>query len=145
MARNAEVHAVEGEADMLRALDKAWRHATGLKRVTTETRDLFRRPLQPDELRKFDAAIIDPPRAGAEAQIDELSASDINLIAYVSCNPTTFARSCAFGFTWFRNKLYKQSTNFVGPLISSWLQNFRATNPLMYGAKLRFLLLPEEQ
>ena len=92
MARNAEVHAVEGEADMLRALDKAWRHATGLKRVTTETRDLFRRPLQPDELRKFDAAIIDPPRAGAEAQIDELSASDINLIAYVSCNPTTFAR-----------------------------------------------------
>ena len=75
---------------MLRALDKAWRHATGLKRVITETRDLFRRPLQPDELRKFDAAIIDPPRAGAEAQIDELSASDINLIAYVSCNPTTF-------------------------------------------------------
>jgi 23S rRNA (uracil1939-C5)-methyltransferase len=95
MARNAEVHAVEGEADMLRALDKAWRHATGLKRVTTETRDLFRRPLQPDELRKFDAAIIDPPRAGAEAQIDELSASDINLIAYVSCNPTTFARDAA--------------------------------------------------
>jgi 23S rRNA (uracil1939-C5)-methyltransferase len=95
MARNAEVHAVEGEADMLSALDKAWRHATGLKRVTTETRDLFRRPLQPDELRKFDAAIIDPPRAGAEAQIDELSASDINLIAYVSCNPTTFARDAA--------------------------------------------------
>jgi 23S rRNA (uracil1939-C5)-methyltransferase len=46
-------------------------------------------------LRKFDAAIIDPPRAGAEAQIDELSASDINLIAYVSCNPTTFARDAA--------------------------------------------------
>ena len=66
-----------------------------IKAVTTETRDLFRRPLQPDELRKFDAAIIDPPRAGAEAQIDELSASDINLIAYVSCNPTTFARDAA--------------------------------------------------
>jgi len=95
MALRSEVHAVEGEADMLRALDKAWRHATGLKRVTTETRDLFRRPLQPDELRKFDAAIIDPPRAGAEAQIHELSASDINLIAYVSCNPTTFARDAA--------------------------------------------------
>ena len=94
-AHTAEVHAVEGDAEMLHALDKAWRHATGLKRISTEARDLFRRPLQPDELRKFDAAIIDPPRAGAEAQIDELSASDISMIVYVSCNPTTFARDAA--------------------------------------------------
>jgi 23S rRNA (uracil1939-C5)-methyltransferase len=95
LAHTAEVHAVEGDAEMLHALDKAWRHATGLKRISTEARDLFRRPLQPDELRKFDAAIIDPPRAGAEAQIDELSASDISMIVYVSCNPTTFARDAA--------------------------------------------------
>ena len=95
MARNAEVHAVEGEANMLRSLDKAWRYATGLKRITTETRDLFRRPLQVDELRNFDAAIVDPPRAGAEAQIHELSTSNIDLIAYVSCNPITFARDSA--------------------------------------------------
>ena len=96
LARIAEVHAVEGASDMLDALNKGWRHATGLKRVTVEARDLFRRPLQPDELRKFDAAVIDPPRAGAEAQITELAASDIGLIAYVSCNPTTFARDAAY-------------------------------------------------
>ena len=92
LARNAEVHAVEGEAEMLAALDRGWRTGKGLKRVTTETRDLFRRPLEPDELRKFDAAVIDPPRAGAEAQIATLAQSEIKTVAMVSCNPVTFAR-----------------------------------------------------
>lgn len=95
LAANAEIHAVEGETDMIAALDRGWREAQGLKRVTSETRDLFRRPLEPDELAKFDAAVIDPPRAGAEAQIDTLAASDIQTIAMVSCNPVTFARDAA--------------------------------------------------
>ncbi len=92
LATRAEVHAVEGEADMIAALDRGWRAGHNLKRVTSEVRDLFRRPLEPDELRKFDAAVIDPPRAGAEAQIATLAASEINTIAMVSCNPVTFAR-----------------------------------------------------
>lgn len=92
LARRVEVHAVEGEAAMLDALDRGWREGHELRRVTTETRDLFRRPLELDELRRFDAAVIDPPRAGAEAQIDTLAASDISTIAMVSCNPVTFAR-----------------------------------------------------
>ncbi len=92
LACRAEVHAVEGEAAMLDALDRGWREGHELRRVTTETRDLFRRPLEPDELRHFEAAVIDPPRAGAEAQIDTLAASDIKTIAMVSCNPVTFAR-----------------------------------------------------
>ncbi len=92
LAETAEVHAVEGEAAMTDALDQGWRRAQGLKRVTTEARDLFRRPLMPDELKNFDAVVIDPPRAGAEAQIVELAQAQRPVIAYVSCNPVTFAR-----------------------------------------------------
>ena len=92
LAEHADVHAVEGNGAMLTALDKGWRMAEGLKRVTTEARDLFRRPLMPDELARFDAVVIDPPRAGAEAQVSELAKSRIPVIAFVSCNPVTFAR-----------------------------------------------------
>ncbi|HEV8036232.1 class I SAM-dependent RNA methyltransferase [Yoonia sp.] len=92
LSKRAEVHAVESEAAMLAALDRGWRAGHQLRRVTTETRDLFRRPLEPDELLHFDAAVIDPPRAGAEAQIATLAESDIKTIAMVSCNPVTFAR-----------------------------------------------------
>ncbi len=87
---------------MLAALDRGWRHGRGLKAVSTEARDLFRRPLEPDELNGFDMAVIDPPRAGAEAQIATLARSNIGRIAMVSCNPVTFARDakvlCDAGF-----------------------------------------------
>lgn len=92
LARRAEVHAVEGEAAMAAALDAAARRTEGLKRVTAETRDLFRRPLEPDELARFDAVVIDPPRAGAEAQVARIAASRVAVVAMVSCNPATFAR-----------------------------------------------------
>jgi len=92
LASRAEVLAVEGDGPMIKALDQGWRQAEGLKRVTTEVRDLFRRPLLPDELKRFDAAVIDPPRAGAEAQVAELAKTRIGRIAFVSCNPVTFAR-----------------------------------------------------
>ncbi|MEE9388212.1 MAG: class I SAM-dependent RNA methyltransferase [Paracoccaceae bacterium] len=91
LSQNSEIHAVEDDADMLAALDAGWRHAQGLKKITCETRDLFRRPLLAAELKKVDAVVIDPPRAGAEAQISEL-AKGSTTIAMVSCNPTTFAR-----------------------------------------------------
>lgn len=92
LAQRAEVHAVEGEAEMTQALDQGWRKSSGLKQVTTEVRDLFRRPLMPDELTRFDAVVLDPPRAGAEAQVAELAQARSPVIAYVSCNPVTFAR-----------------------------------------------------
>ena len=95
LARRAEVHAVEGSRDLTQALAAGWRGASGLKPVTTETRDLFRRPLMPDELRRFDAVVIDPPRAGASAQTAEIAASEIHTVAAVSCNPVTFARDAA--------------------------------------------------
>jgi 23S rRNA (uracil1939-C5)-methyltransferase len=95
LAQHAEVHAVEGEAAMLDALDHGWRMAKGLKPVKTEARDLFRRPLLPDELAKAGAVVIDPPRAGAEAQVAELAQAKPPIIAYVSCNPVTFARDGA--------------------------------------------------
>lgn len=92
LAETAEVLAVESDAAMLAALDRGWRQAQGLHRVTTETRDLFRRPLEPDEFKGFDAVVIDPPRAGAEAQTATLAHSHVPVIAAVSCNPVTFAR-----------------------------------------------------
>ena len=95
MAETAEVHAVESDTTSLGALDAAWRRANGLKRVTSETRDLFRRPLLPDELARFDAAVIDPPRAGAEAQARALVEGGPPVVAAVSCNPATFARDAA--------------------------------------------------
>jgi 23S rRNA (uracil1939-C5)-methyltransferase len=95
LSRRAEVHAVESDAAMTEALVAAWRAAGGLKRLTAETRDLFRRPLEPDELAAFDAVVIDPPRAGAEAQVARLAASAVPRLAAVSCNPVTFARDAA--------------------------------------------------
>ena len=96
LAQHAEVHAVEGEREMVEALDAGWRKAQGLKKVTTEARDLFRNPLLPEDLNPFgaafDAAVIDPPRAGAEAQTAQLAKAGTPVIAYVSCNPVSFAR-----------------------------------------------------
>ena len=92
LAETARVHAVESEAEMLTALDHGWRMAEGLKPVTTEARDLYRRPMLPDELAKTGAVVLDPPRAGAERQIAELIKTTVPRIAYVSCNPVTFAR-----------------------------------------------------
>lgn len=95
LAEKAEVLAVEGAPDMVAALDAGWRQARGLKKVAAVARDLFRRPLLPDELARFDAAVIDPPRAGAAAQIAELAKAQTPRIAHVSCNPQTFARDAA--------------------------------------------------
>ncbi|MDP5219433.1 class I SAM-dependent RNA methyltransferase [Ruegeria sp. 2205SS24-7] len=106
LARKAEVNAVEGEREMTRALDTGWRKASGLKKLTTEARDLFRRPLMPDELAKFDAVVLDPPRAGAEAQVAEIAAARVPVLAYVSCNPVSFARDAktlidaGYGLNW---------------------------------------------
>ncbi len=92
LAHQAEVHAVEGDQAMIQALDTGWRHMVGTKRVTVETRDLFRNPILAEDLVGYDAAVIDPPRAGAAAQTKHLADAQIPRIAFVSCNPVTFAR-----------------------------------------------------
>ncbi len=58
-------------------------------------RDLFRLPLQPAELNRFDAVLLDPPRAGARAQVAEIAASTLTRVVYVSCNPSSWARDAA--------------------------------------------------
>ncbi|MCP5410587.1 MAG: class I SAM-dependent RNA methyltransferase [Alphaproteobacteria bacterium] len=94
LARKAKVHAVEQDAPALAALAAAAR-APGLKPVTAETRDLFRLPLTALELSRFEAVVLDPPRAGAEKQAAVLAASRVPVIAYVSCDANSFARDAA--------------------------------------------------
>jgi 23S rRNA (uracil1939-C5)-methyltransferase len=85
------VHAVDGIEPAIAALNRAAQHAN-LGRVTAAVRDLARRPLQPDELRRFDAVVFDPPRAGAKEQAEALARSPVPVVVAVSCNPATFAR-----------------------------------------------------
>lgn len=92
LAERAAVHAVESDAVALAALEAAAHNARGLRLVSCEARDLFRRPLARDELKLFDAVVLDPPRAGAEAQMRELAASAVPLVVSVSCNVQSFAR-----------------------------------------------------
>lgn len=96
LARRAHVHAVEADKAAVAALDRAARHAAGLKPVTVEARDLFRRPLFAPELKAYDAVVFDPPRDGAAAQAKELAKSAVPLIVAVSCNPTTLARDARY-------------------------------------------------
>jgi 23S rRNA (uracil1939-C5)-methyltransferase len=94
LARKAKVHAVEQDKAALTALAAAAR-APGLKPVTTEVRDLFKLPLTASELNAFDGVVLDPPRAGAKAQVEMLARSRAPVIAYVSCNAMSFAHDAA--------------------------------------------------
>jgi len=92
LAERATVVAADGDEAAISALSRAAAATPGLKPVTTERRDLFRRPFLARELERFDAVVFDPPRQGAEAQARELAGSAVPLVIAVSCNPTTFAR-----------------------------------------------------
>jgi 23S rRNA (uracil1939-C5)-methyltransferase len=106
LALEGQVTAAEASREVVLAL----KSAAGRAGVPTnaEHRDLYRRPLDRQELAGFDAVILDPPRAGAVDQIRELAASVVPRIAYVSCNPATFARdaemlvSGGYGLDWAR-------------------------------------------
>jgi 23S rRNA (uracil1939-C5)-methyltransferase len=95
LAQQAEIHAVEGDAPSLAALDRGFRFSSGLKRVTTERRDLFVRPVLAKDLDAYGGIVLDPPRAGAEAQSKQIAKSNVPLVAAVSCNPVTLARDLA--------------------------------------------------
>jgi 23S rRNA (uracil1939-C5)-methyltransferase len=92
LAKTAAVSAFEGDNDAVQALKDAVKHAHGLKPIVAERRDLFRRPLLPAELEMFDAVVLDPPRAGAKAQCEQLARAKVKRLAVVSCDPATFAR-----------------------------------------------------
>jgi 23S rRNA (uracil1939-C5)-methyltransferase len=92
LAEKSAVHAVESDAGSVAALDQAWKHVQGLKPISAEKRDLFRRPLMPFDLKAYDGVVFDPPRAGAEAQCALLAKSAVRRVAAVSCNPVTLAR-----------------------------------------------------
>jgi 23S rRNA (uracil1939-C5)-methyltransferase len=91
LAERTRVTAADADAGAIAALRQAAK-APGLKPIAAEERDLFRRPLAPDELKSFDAVLFDPPRQGAEAQARQLAASRVPLIVAVSCSAATFAR-----------------------------------------------------
>jgi 23S rRNA (uracil1939-C5)-methyltransferase len=92
LAEVAPVHAADFAPGAVRALTAALATAPGLKGVTAEARDLVRRPLLAEELRRTDVVAFDPPRAGAAEQAAELARSDVARVVAVSCNPATFVR-----------------------------------------------------
>ncbi|MDP3371827.1 MAG: methyltransferase [Candidatus Paracaedibacteraceae bacterium] len=90
LASRAPVTGYEFDKPALAALEKAAPNAT--HSIDLHLRDLFNDPLTRDELKSFDVVVIDPPRAGAEAQSFTLATCNAKQIIYVSCNAETFAR-----------------------------------------------------
>jgi 23S rRNA (uracil1939-C5)-methyltransferase len=92
LAETIAVHAVDSDLPAITALRKAHAATPGLKAITAEARDLFRRPLLPRELDAFDAVITDPPRAGAEAQMRQIATAGVATVISVSCDLKSFVR-----------------------------------------------------
>jgi len=92
LAAHTRVLAVDDDEAAMTALKRAAATTSGLKPITAERRDLFKNPLLAAELNRFDAAVFDPPRQGAQAQSRELAASEVPIVVAVSCNAATFAR-----------------------------------------------------
>lgn len=92
LAEIAPVYAADFAPEAVQALNAALATAPGLKGVTGEARDLVRRPVLAEELKKVDVAVFDPPRAGAAEQTAELARSNVSRVIAVSCNPATFVR-----------------------------------------------------
>ena len=106
LAQDRRVHAVDSGGAMIEALGAAARVSGAGAAVTTEARDLFRRPLLAPELERFDAVVLDPPRPGAKAQSEALANSKVPRVVYVSCNVASFARDarilCKGGYRLMR-------------------------------------------
>jgi 23S rRNA (uracil1939-C5)-methyltransferase len=81
-------------AEAARDAHLACRSAANRARLPVEAvhRDLFRNPLRAEELRGLDGVVFDPPRAGAREQVAQLALSGVPRIAYISCNPSSWAR-----------------------------------------------------
>ena len=92
LAAKSRIAAFDSDEGAVTALQKAATSTSGLKPVKAQARDLFRRPLMPQELRDYEAIVFDPPRQGAQAQVLQLAASKVPVVIAVSCNVATFAR-----------------------------------------------------
>lgn len=92
LAERAKVQAYDNDHDAIAALTRAARSSSGLKPIAAHARDLFREPLVPNEMKGFDAVVLDPPRAGAEAQARQLARSKVKTVVAISCDAVTFAR-----------------------------------------------------
>jgi len=92
LSERARIIALDADAGAIAALKQAANMASDLKPIEAETRDLFKRPLYAQELKRVDALVFDPPRQGAEAQARELAKSAVPVVVAVSCNAATFAR-----------------------------------------------------
>jgi 23S rRNA (uracil1939-C5)-methyltransferase len=92
LAEESRVHAAEGDAGAIEALEASARAAHGLKPVTAEVRDLFRNPVPAATLSRFQGIVLNPPRAGAAKQVAEIALSGVRRVAYISCDPGTLAR-----------------------------------------------------
>ncbi len=90
LSAHAKIHAVDAALLPVQALQPSAR--LHRRPITTEHRDLFRRPLTPNELNMFDAVVFDPPRAGANDQCRAIATSTVQTVVAISCNPNTFAR-----------------------------------------------------
>ena len=95
LAARSEVAAFDNEPRGLAAIDRAARETPGLRAMSISARDLHGRPLTTDELKPFDAVVLDPPRAGAEAQMRAIAASAVTRVASVSCDAASFSRDAA--------------------------------------------------
>jgi 23S rRNA (uracil1939-C5)-methyltransferase len=92
LAIKSRISAFDSDMGAVTALQKAATSTSGLKPIKAEARDLFRRPLMPQELRDYDTVVFDPPRQGAQAQARQLAAGKVPVVVAVSCNVATFAR-----------------------------------------------------
>ncbi|HEX8308637.1 MAG TPA: class I SAM-dependent RNA methyltransferase [Allosphingosinicella sp.] len=106
LALEGRILAAEAARDAALALKSAAGRAQRL--IFVDHRDLYRRPLDTAELNRFEAVVLDPPRAGAKEQAALLARSQVPRLAFVSCNPSTFARDAAsltdggYRFDWIR-------------------------------------------
>jgi 23S rRNA (uracil1939-C5)-methyltransferase len=91
LAREASVYAADSDRPSIACLQKSARHTQNLKHVQVEARNLFTSPLVPAELKEFDVVVLDPPRAGAHAQVRNLARSDVVKVVYVSCDADSFS------------------------------------------------------
>ena len=102
LALSGKIYAAEASRDAVLALKAA------APDVFTDHRDLYRRPVDEAELNRFDAVVLDPPRAGAEEQVRMIAPSSVSRVAYVSCNPATFVRDArmladgGYALSWVR-------------------------------------------
>jgi len=86
------VSAFEGSYDMALALNNTIRQNDMEGLITAHTRDLYKNPVRADELKQFDAIVINPPRNGALPQTQQIAKSGVANVVMISCNPQTFER-----------------------------------------------------